>query len=180
MKRRTIIFTFLCMLLHCGLHAQIERSDNIQWYRVERDSLPIRIDSLLTEDYVSQTQPTDDQYRVVTNRFWDNWWVYGDLGIHTFRGDWSGNGKFKETLSPDFTIGVGKWFTPGLGIKAQFGIGNSRGFTEIWTPYAVGSEDTPMYTADGISYWKLKTKWWDFNANVVFNLSRLFFWLGGV
>lgn len=179
MKRRTIIFTFLCMLLHCGLHAQIERSDNIQWYRVERDSLPIRIDSLLTEDYVSQTQPTDDQYRVVTNRFWDNWWVYGDLGIHTFRGDWSGNGKFKETLSPDFTIGVGKWFTPGLGIKAQFGIGNSRGFTEIWTPYAVGSEDTPMYTADGISYWKLKTKWWDFNANVVFNLSRLFYgWEG--
>ena len=64
MKRRTIIFTFLCMLLHCGLHAQIERSDNIQWYRVERDSLPIRIDSLLTEDYVSQTQPTDDQYRI--------------------------------------------------------------------------------------------------------------------
>lgn len=177
-KRFTFIMLFLILLCN-NMYAQIENLDEIQWQRVERDSLPAKIDSLLTEEYVPRLQPTDDQYRVVTNRFWDNWWVYGDIGMHTFRGDWSGNGKFKETLSPDFTVGLGKWFTPGFGIKAQFGMGNSRGFTEIWTPYAVGSEDNPMLKADGTPYWKLKTKWWDINANVVFNISRILYaWEG--
>lgn len=177
-KRFTFIMLFLILLCN-NMYAQIENLDEIRWRRVERDSLPAKIDSLLAEDYVPGLQPTDDRYRVVTNRFWDNWWVYGDIGMHTFRGDWSGNGKFKETLSPDFTVGLGKWFTPGFGIKAQFGMGNSRGFTEIWTPYAVGSEDNPMLKADGTPYWKLKTKWWDINANVVFNISRILYaWEG--
>lgn len=179
MSKKVTILTFLCLLLCGGIHAQIENIDKIEWQRVERDSLPARVDSLLTEEYVPQTQPTDDQYRVVTNRFWHNWWVSADIGGHTFRGDWSGNGKFKETLSPNFTVGVGKWFTPGFGIKGQFGMGNSRGFTEIWTPYAVGSKDAPMYKSDGTPYWKLKTKWWDWNANVVFNISRILYaWEG--
>ncbi len=173
MNTKSTIFAIMCILVCSNVYAQIENLDEIQWRRVERDSLPVKIDSLLSEDYVPKLQPTDDQYRVVTNRFGNNWWVYGDIGVHTFRGDWSGNGKFKKTLSPNFTVGVGKWFTPGLGIKAQFGMGNSRGFTEIWTPYAVGSEDNPMLKADGTPYWKLKTKWWDINANVVFNISRI-------
>lgn len=179
MFKKSTFVTLFFILLCSNMYAQIENLDEIQWRRVERDSLPVKIDSLLAEDYVPKMQPTDDQYRVVTNRFWDNWWVYGDIGIHTFRGDWSGNGKFKETLSPDFTVGVGKWFTPGFGIKAQFGMGNSRGFTEVWTPYAVGSEDNPMLKSDGTPYWKLKTKWWDINANVVFNISRILYaWEG--
>lgn len=179
MFKKSTFVTLFFILLCSNMYAQIENLDEIQWRRVERDSLPAKIDSLLAEDYVPRMQPTDDQYRVVTNRFWDNWWVYGDIGMHTFRGDWSGNGKFKETLSPDFTVGVGKWFTPGFGIKAQFGMGNSRGFTEVWTPYAVGSEDNPMLKADGTPYWKLKTKWWDINANVVFNISRILYaWEG--
>lgn len=179
MFKKSTFVTLFFILLCSNMYAQIENLDEIQWRRVERDSLPAKIDSLLAEDYVPRMQPTDDQYRVVTNRFWDNWWVYGDIGMHTFRGDWSGNGKFKETLSPDFTVGVGKWFTPGFGIKAQFGMGNSRGFTEVWTPYAVGSEDNPMLKSDGTPYWKLKTKWWDINANVVFNISRILYaWEG--
>jgi len=179
MNKKSTIFVFLCLLLCCSANAQIKNLNEIEWQRVERDSLPAKVDSMLAAEYVPRLQPTDDQYRVVTNRFWHNWWVSADAGVHTFRGDWSGNGKFKETLSPDFTIGVGKWFTPGFGIKAQFGMGSSRGFTEKWTPYAVGSEDTPMHKADGTPYWKLKTKWWDISANVVFNISRILYaWEG--
>lgn len=173
---RTTIFAILCLLACVDVHAHI---DNIRWRRVERDSLPARIDSLLARDYATRLQPTDDRYRVVTNRFRHNWWVSADIGVHTFRGDWSGNGKFKETISPDFTIGAGKWFTPGFGIKLQVGIGDSRGFTEIWTPYAVGSESNPMLKEDGTPYWKMKTKWCDINANVVLNISRIIYgWEG--
>lgn len=179
MNKKMTILAILCLLVCGGMHAQIENLDRIQWQRVERNSLPAQVDSLLAEDYMPMSQPTDDQYRVVTNRFWDNWWVSADIGGHTFRGDWSGNGKFKETLSPDFTVGVGKWFTPGFGIKGQFGMGNSRGFTERWTPYAVGSKDNPMLKDDGTPYWKFKTKWWDINANVVLNISRILYaWEG--
>ncbi len=168
MFKRFTFLTVIFLLLCGGTQAQTER---LKWQRVDRDSMPPGLDSLLVD--IPGEQSTDDRFRVVGNRFWDNWFVLGDVGIHTFRGDWSGNGKFKKTLSPDFNIGVGKWFFPGFGIKAQFGVGNSRGFTEIWTPYAVGSEDNPMLKADGTPYWQLKTKWWDINANVMLNLTRI-------
>jgi len=179
MNKKTTILTILCLLVYGSIHARIENLDKFEWQRVERDSLPANINSFLADEYVPRLQPTDDKYRVVTNRFWHNWWVSADIGCHTFRGDWSGDGKFHETVSPDFNIGVGKWFTPGFGIKAQFGMGNSRGFTEIWTPYAIGNEDSPMVLDDGTPYWKFKTKWWDINANVVFNISRIIYgWEG--
>jgi len=158
----------LVFLLGGGLQAQTE---GLKWQRANLDSLPAGLDSMLVD--IPGDQSTDDRFRVVGNRFWDNWFILGDVGIHTFRGDWSGNGKFSETLSPDFNIGAGKWFFPGFGLKAQFGTGNSRGFTEKWSQYAVGSKDAPMYKADGTPYWRLKTKWWDINANVMLNLTRI-------
>ena len=174
MNRRRVTITMLALLgavtvwEPARLQAQTEE---VSWRRVERDSLPAGLDSLLwdTPGY----QNTDDRYRVVTNRFWDNWFVSGDIGVHTFRGDWSGHGKFRKTLSPDFNVGVGKWFTPGFGIKMQFGGGNSRGFTEIWTPYARGEKEHPMLKDDGTPYWRLKTKWWDINAEIMLNLTRI-------
>lgn len=179
MTKKLSAIAILCILLCNNLFAQTDNLNEFKWKRVERDSLPAGIDSMLYEDYAPRIQPTDDIYRVVTNRFQHNWWVYADIGGHTFRGDWSNDGKFKQTLSPDFTIGAGKWFTPGFGIKLQFGMGNSRGFTEIWTPYAIGSEDNPMLKDDGTPYWKMKTKWWDISANVVFNISRILYaWEG--
>jgi len=179
MNAKSTILVVLWLMV-CGvLQAQIENPEKIQWMRVDRNSLPPGMDMLPADDYVPKAQPADDKYRVVTNRFWHNWWVLADIGAHTFRGDWSRNGEFKETISPDFTVGIGKWFTPGFGIKAQFGMGTSRGFTEIWTPYAEGSENDPMLKDDGTPYWKLKTRWWDISANVVLNISRIFFgWEG--
>jgi len=169
MLKKCMLSTLLALLFCSGLQAQTE---GVQWQRVNPDSLPAGLDSLLAD--IPGRQSTDDRFRVVGNRFWDNWFVSGDIGIHTFRGDWSGNGKFGKTLSPDFNIGAGKWFFPGFGLKAQFGLGNSRGFTERWSQYAVGSKDDPMLQADGTPYWQLKTKWWDINANVMLNLTRIF------
>ncbi len=168
MIRKCIFSAILTLLSVGGLQAQTE---GLKWQRINPDSLPSGLDSLLTD--IPGDQATDDRFRVVGNRFWDNWFVLGDIGIHTFRGDWSGNGKFKKTLSPDFNIGAGKWFFPGFGLKAQFGLGNSRGFTERWTPYAGGSKDNPMLKTDGTPYWPLKTKWWDINANIMLNLTRI-------
>ena len=119
----------------------------------------------------SQPQPTDDRYRVVTNRFWDNWFVLGNVGAHAFFGDFGSLGSVSEKISPNFSIGFGKWFTPGIGTKVQFGMSNSKGFSkqENWFTYG-----EPLHTEDGTPYWKNKMVWSNFNISAMFNLSRLF------
>lgn len=122
-------------------------------------------------DPMENPQPTDDHYRVVTNRFWDNWFVLANIGGHAFLGDYGSVGDFKDLLSPDFNVGVGKWFTPGIGAKLQFGIGNSKGFSKEQNYFTEGEQLT---AADGTPYWQSEMKWWDLNVNAMFNLSRLF------
>lgn len=127
-------------------------------------------DTVIGETAV-QPQPTDDHYRVVTNRFWDNWFVFGEVGYHAFAGDYGSVDDFGGLLSPDFKIGVGKWFTPGIGAKIQFGMGASKGYSKEETMWATGEQLT---ADDGTPYWKTKNKWLDFSVNAMFNLSRLF------
>lgn len=122
-------------------------------------------------DSIYLPQPTDDKHRVVTNKFKDNWFILGGVGIHAFSGDYSEVYKYSGFISPDFTIGAGKWFTPGIGAKLQFGIGNSRGYSKEWTPFTYGDR---MVNGAGIPFWKSNNKWLDVNASVMFNLSRLF------
>lgn len=152
MKKVMFLFVAL-MLASVGAHAQTVISDTVR------------------SEVAVQPQPTDDHYRVVTNRFWDNWFVFGEVGAHAFVGDYGSVGDFGGLVSPDFKIGVGKWFTPGIGAKIQFGMGNSRGYTKEETMFVVGG---PYTTGDGTPYWKTKMKWLDFNVNAMFNLSRLF------
>lgn len=125
----------------------------------------------IRQETEQEPQPTDDHYRVVTNRFWDNWFVLANVGGHAYVGDYGSVGKFSGLLSPDFNVGIGKWFTPGIGAKLQFGIGNSKGYSKEETHFTYGDWQT---NDDGVSYLKSKNKWWDLNANIMFNLSRLF------
>lgn len=152
-----ILFLFCCSL--CHLKAQ-------EYNLVSSDTLKCE-----TCETFSQAQPTDDRYRVVTNRFWSNWFVLGTVGGHAYFGDHGSLGKMNEKVSPNFSIGFGKWFTPGIGAKVQFGMSNSKGFSkqENWFTYG----DT-KYTDDGTPYWKNKMQWTNFNINAMFNLSRLF------
>lgn len=153
----------------------------IGWTKIDPNNLPEGLESIYPCDSIEQVgyQPTNDKYRVVTNRFRHNWWVFFDAGIHTFRGDYSSYGKFGQTLSPNFSLGVGKWFTPGFGIKGSLGIGISRGFAEEYTPYVIGTQDAPYGYHDGVPFWKMKTHWWDGNLNAVFDISRILYaWEG--
>ena len=133
-----------------------------------------------TTEYVAPTEIVVRQdsilepMRVVTNKFGKNWFVFATAGAHTFIGDYSNLGPFKGTISPDFSIGVGKWFTPGVGLKVEYiFLTNSRGYTGYETEhYGYGK---PVYDKDGkFLYRKMKTGWWDLSADVILNLSRLF------
>lgn len=147
------MFFVLALLLACGgAGAQTVVSDTIRG------------------ESTVQPQPTDDHYRIVTNRFWDNWFAFGEVGGHAFVGDYGSVGDFGGLLSPDFKVGVGKWFTPGIGAKIQFGMGNSKGYSKEKTMFVVGDQ---LVADDGTPYWETKMKWLDFSVNAMFNLSRL-------
>ena len=119
-----------------------------------------------------------DPMRVVANKFNRNWFVFGTVGGHTFRGDYSNLGPFSGTLSPDFTVGLAKWFMPGVGMKLELGYSDSRGYTGYETGH-YGYGDV-LQNGDGIKYRKMRTNWWDVHGSAMFNLSRLFMGYEGI
>lgn len=170
---RNRLFYFIFILVACfssNLYAQDLSHKNLpdltEFTEIYRDTTEfvapteiIRKDSIL------------EPMRVVTNKFGKNWFLFATGGAHAFFGDYSNLGPFKTTISPDFSIGVGKWFTPGIGLKVEFILpANSRGYTRDAHNWAYGD---PMVDKEG-KYWRFKTHWWDLSANVILNLSRLF------
>ncbi|MCH5312439.1 MAG: hypothetical protein J1E57_10890 [Prevotella sp.] len=108
-----------------------------------------------------------DPLRVVTNKFNKDWFLYGAIGGHSLRGDYSNLGKFSGTLSPDYELGFGKWFTPGVALRIGVMKSSSRGYT-------VYGGNLPYTAEDGTQYGPMKKRWWDYNAGALLNLSRLF------
>lgn len=177
MRFRLFIVSFLVLFfisLAPGLYAQ-ESSKNT--YTVSSTD-----NKIISEDTVTYIAPTEiiierdslyDPLRVVTNKFGKNWFAFLEGGVHTFRGDFSKLGKFSGTLSPEYGIGVGKWFTPGVALKIQAIKSETRGYTSAeHSHYAYGDL---MHTADGFPYYKMKTGWWDFSASAILNLTRLIY-----
>lgn len=56
-------------------------------------------------------------YRVETNRFGANWFISGGVGAQMYFGDNDGKADFGKRLAPALDIAVGKWFTPGIGLR---------------------------------------------------------------
>ena len=100
----------------------------------------------LSLNAMAQEDPTE-KYSVATNSFWSNWFIQTNLnwssytvGTHglfaaPFKKFPMGSGKDESCAhgftAPSLSIAVGKWFTPGIGLrtKANFGwegkVGNS-------------------------------------------------------
>ena len=65
-----------------------------------------------TEDYPVK------KHSVMTNGFWENWFISAGAGAQVKIAGQRDCGLF-ETLTPDFTVSVGKWWTPSLGLRFQ-------------------------------------------------------------
>lgn len=85
----------------------------------------------------SQTKTTteisttsNDRYKVETNRFFDNWFIGAGSGGKIMFSDHDKQMPFKDRLSPTYEVYIGKWFTPGLGLRfAGNGFG-AKGLTQ--------------------------------------------------
>ena len=76
------------------------------------------------ENYHNLKQNTDtiktisaDRYAVTTNRFWNNWFVNAGAGTQLFFNDHNKQMKFTDRLTPAYSFNIGKWFSPGLGVR---------------------------------------------------------------
>lgn len=107
-----------------------------------------------------------DRYRVITNYFWDNWFVSASGGAQVLFGDESSLGSFGNRIAPALHFSVGKWFTPGLGLRLQYSGLQARSFSSTKTAY---SED-PL-TKHG--YYKDKWNYMNLHGDILFNVSQM-------
>ena len=176
--RRAALVLALGLLAAAPSWGQLEKYKDYR--EVYRDTVNFQPRTVRVE-----TDTLLDRRRVVSNAFGRNWFVYGTAGAHSFRGDFSNDGPFKGTISPDFSIGIGKWLLPGLALKLEFTRSDSRGYTEPFTlhngysyyPYGYGDE---IAKQGGGAYKKMRTGWWDLAGLVSLNLSRLYYGYEGV
>ena len=112
--------------------------------------------------FAQQADPTL-KYSVATNSFWSNWFIQvgGDYNIwysnqeHGRRLDNGGNYNFlsKQRRSFGGSVSIGKWFTPGIGLRTKL-----QGF------------NSKKIGAVGVT----SQHFWSLNEHIMFNLSNLF------
>jgi outer membrane protein OmpA-like peptidoglycan-associated protein len=73
-----------------------------------------------------------------------------------------------ERISPTLNLSLGKWFTPGLGLRLQYSGLQAKGFTHNAKAAYIDSK------ADGNGYFKQKFNYMNFHGDVMFNLNALF------
>ena len=109
-----------------------------------------------------------DKYQVITNPFWSNWFFSIGGGAEATFGDNDSAGSFGKRISPTLNVSVGKWFTPGLGLRLQYSGLQTRGFTyDAGADYVKGTQ-----LKDG--YYKQRFDYMNLHGDVMFNLNALF------
>lgn len=114
----------------------------------------------VTMGSMAQDAATTEKYSVATNSFWSNWFVQANVAGSAFWGNQEeGNGFSKSPLKGfrnnlGFSVAVGKWFTPGLGLRTKFqGVWGRQVYDDV----------------------KHTRHIWTLNENVLFNLSNMLY-----
>ncbi|MFD1771623.1 OmpA family protein [Sphingobacterium suaedae] len=113
-----------------------------------------------------------DRYKVETNRFWDNWFLGVAGGAQMYFGDHNKQMKFSERLTPNFELNVGKWFSPGIGVRAGANGYKIKGVTQNGSHSTGQRYDGKPW--DG--YWlsEQEFNYFHLHGDVLFNLTNIF------
>lgn len=107
-----------------------------------------------------ETEVPRHKYSVATNSFWANWYVSGGVDFNASytsqeSSDVSNNPFSGKRGNIGFNVAIGKWFTPGIGLRTKF---------QGVTAKQVNTKSShPSY-----NYWNL-------HEDVTFNLSNLIY-----
>ena len=122
-------------------------------------------------DFTDEVIYSENKHKVVTNTFWDNWFISVGGGGLLYFGDHDRQLGFGEWISPTFDIAVGKWFSPEVGARLMYSGGAIRGATQSGT-HSLGSwiDSKPIE-----NFWLQNSRFGFFNihADVLFNLNNI-------
>ncbi|MBQ2128923.1 MAG: OmpA family protein [Prevotella sp.] len=111
---------------------------------------------------MSQSEIPTERHSVSTNPFFSNWFFQANVAGSAFYSNTESGRGFAKSPFKDFrnnlgfSVALGKWFTPGLGLRTKFNGAWGR---------AVISEDKDVNA----------TKYWTLNEQVLFNLSNMLY-----
>lgn len=117
--------------------------------------------SLSLSCFAQDATPTE-KYSVATNSFWSNWFVQAGASWNAwYNAAEHGQGLDRSPLksfrsSPAASLAIGKWFTPGLGLRTKL--------QGIWGKQSYDS---------GLNQTGLDNKYWLLNEHIMFNLSNM-------
>lgn len=129
-----------------------------------------------TPDVEEKVEYSTDKYKVETNRFWDNWFLSVGGGAQIYFGDHDKQASFGKRLAPALDVAVGKWFTPGLGLRLEYSGLQAKGATQhtIADPAHSTGKDIPGKSGWGQYLQYQKFSEYNIHADLMFNLSNLF------
>lgn len=108
------------------------------------------------------------RYGVVTNRFFDNWFISAGAGAQMFFGDHNKQMDFSDRLTPVYEVNIGKWFSPGIGTRIGVNGLRINGLTQNGS-YSTGE----VYDASqGLS--RQEIPYYHVHGDVLFNLTNIF------
>ncbi len=100
------------------------------------------------------------KYSVATNSFWANWYLSAGISGNAFYTSQEasavkGNPFSDKRGTLGFTVAVGKWFTPGIGLRTKF--------DGVWGKQVNTDNNHPLYNLVNV------------HEDIMFNFSNLFF-----
>ena len=124
-------------------------------------------------DFTETVEYSTDKFKVETNRFWSNWFVSAGGGVNLYFGDHDKQVKFGKRLAPAVDVAIGKWFTPGIGVRFAYSGLSVKGATQNGA-HSTGEE---LPGKGGWGYWldKQKFNFFNFHLDAMFNMSNLLF-----
>jgi len=113
----------------------------------------------------------DNKHQVITNSFWDNWFIGAGAGGQIFFGDHNKQVKFADKLTPNFEFNIGKWFTPGIGVRAGVNGFKIKGATQNGSHSTGERYDGKPWEG----YWleNQEFNYYHIHGDVLFNLTNI-------
>lgn len=121
-------------------------------------------------DFTDEVTYSENKHKVVTNTFWDNWFISVGGGGQIYFGDHDRQLTLGQWISPAFDIAVGKWFSPELGVRLMYSGGALRGASQNGSH----SLDSPIKGKPWYGYWLTNSRFGFFHvhADVMLNLNN--------
>ena len=126
-------------------------------------------------DATETVEYSNDKFTVGPTCVWSNWFIRAGGGANILFTDHDKQADFGDRLGGAVDVAVGKWFTPGIGVRFMYSGLRGRGATQGTDEWPQGPHTTGDYLGDDKGWtYKEKLNFYNFHIDAMFNLCNLF------